>query len=279
MRVCTPILACLDRCTAAWLFQLFYPSLSVLVSDFQFCIVWESNFWDPWSILLSKIYHLLGLSGTLSYAVFVYLCICIYVFAHLTHGSIIFDTLEQSSFQKYTTCWVFLALCHMPYLCICVIGFLYLRVWHVWISFLIPLNNPLFKNIPHVGSIWHFVICCICVFVYLCICIFVFVRLTHVNIIFDTSEQFSFQKYTTCWVFLALHHMLYLCIIMWHFNGNISFDILGPSVWRYPKCSTIPILILLFSNKLFQWSEDRATQLLICESLSLAILYSYITKH
>ena len=63
---------------------------------------------------------MLGLSGTSSYAVFVYLCICICVFARLTHGSIIFDTLEQSSFQKYTTCWVFLALRHMLYLCVCV---------------------------------------------------------------------------------------------------------------------------------------------------------------
>ena len=60
------------------------------------------------------------------------------------------------------------------YLCICVFVFLYLCVWHMWISFLIPLNNPLFKNIPHVGSFWHFVICCICVFVCLCICVFVF---------------------------------------------------------------------------------------------------------
>ena len=119
---------------------------------------WEYHFWYPWTILFSKIYHILGLSGTSSYAVFVYLCICIYVFAHLTHGSIIFDTLEQSSFQKYTTCWVFLALCHMPYLCICV-------------------------------------------FVYLCNWIFVFAHLKRVNIIFDTSELSSFQKYTSCWVY------------------------------------------------------------------------------
>ena len=35
---------------------------------------------------------MLGLSGTFYFA-----------FAHLTHGNIIFDTLEQSHFQKYTT--------------------------------------------------------------------------------------------------------------------------------------------------------------------------------
>ena len=124
---------------------------------------------------------MLGLSGTLSYAVFVYLCICIFVFACLTHVNIIFDTSEQSLFskiyhilallnmlylcifvfvffvfarlthvniifdaseqsslQKYTTSWVFMALCHMPYLCICVfvylcICILYLCVWHIGI--------------------------------------------------------------------------------------------------------------------------------------------------
>ena len=49
-----------------------------------FCIcafdTWEYHFWHPWTILFSKIYHMVGLSGTLSYAVFVYLCLCICVF-------------------------------------------------------------------------------------------------------------------------------------------------------------------------------------------------------
>ena len=85
------------------------------------------------------------------------------------------------------------------------------------ISFLISLNNPLFKNILHNGSFWHFVICCICVFLYFCICIFVFVRLAHMIMIFDILEQSSFQKYTTCWVFLALSHLLYLCICVFVF--------------------------------------------------------------
>merc|ERR1719397_1147079 len=77
------------------------------------------------------------------------------------------------------------------YLCICVFVFLYLFVCHTGISFFI---------------------CCIYVFVYLCICIFVFVRLSHGNIIFHILEQSSFQKYITSGVFLALCHMLYLCI-------------------------------------------------------------------
>ena len=41
-----------------------------------------------------------GLSGTSSYAVLVYLCICIFVFLHLTHRDIVFYTLEKSSFKK-----------------------------------------------------------------------------------------------------------------------------------------------------------------------------------
>merc|ERR1712223_158263 len=96
------------------------------------------------------------------------------------------------------------------------------------------MGNPLFKNIPHVWSFWHFVICCNCVFVYLCICIFVFVHSTHGNMIFDILEQFSFQKYTTCWVFLALCHMLYLCICVFvrSICGNIIFYILEQSSFQ-----------------------------------------------
>merc|ERR1712242_529312 len=60
------------------------------------------------------------LSNELFFCICVFVCICIFVYALLTHGNIIFDILEQSSFQKYTTWWVFLALCHMLYLCICV---------------------------------------------------------------------------------------------------------------------------------------------------------------
>ena len=95
---------------------------------------------------------------------------------------------------------------------LCLWQCLYLHVWFIGISFLISLNNSLFKNIQHVGAFWYFVICCICVFVYLCICIFVFACLINGNIIFDILEQSSFQKYTTCWVFLVLCHVLYLCI-------------------------------------------------------------------
>ena len=72
---------------------------------------WTESSFQKYSVML-------GLSGTSSYAVFVYLCICIFVYACLTHGNIIFDILEQSCFQKYTTCWVFLALRHN--LCICI---------------------------------------------------------------------------------------------------------------------------------------------------------------
>ena len=95
------------------------------------------------------------------------------------------------------------------YLYICVFVFLYLRVWRMGISFLIPLNNPLFKNMPHVGSFWHLTIWCICVF---CICIFVFARLTPGIIIFNTLEQSPCQKYATYWVILAPHNMLCMCI-------------------------------------------------------------------
>ena len=100
---------------------------------------------------------MLGLFSTSSNAVFVYLCIflfciCLFVIACLTPRNIIFDILEQSSFQKYTTCWVFLALRHMLYLCICVFVFVYLCMRHFVISVLISLDQELSENIRFVWS-------------------------------------------------------------------------------------------------------------------------------
>ena len=96
---------------------------------------------------------------------------------------------------------IFLALHHM--LCICVFVYLYFCIcaFDTWeYQFVISLNNPLFKNRPHVGCFWHYLslslskvflalhhILCICVFVYisgtssyalyLCICVFIFLYL------------------------------------------------------------------------------------------------------
>ena len=54
------------------------------LSGTLFCIcafdTWEYNFWYLWTILFSKKYHMLGLSGTLWYAVFLYLYLCICAF-------------------------------------------------------------------------------------------------------------------------------------------------------------------------------------------------------
>ena len=117
----------------------------------HFCIclfdIWEYHLWYPWIILFSKICHMLGVSGTWSYAVFLYVCICIFVFACLTHGNMIFVILAQTSLQKYTTCWVFLALRHMLYLCICVFVFVYFCMRHLVISVLISLDQELSENI------------------------------------------------------------------------------------------------------------------------------------
>ena len=125
-----------------------------------------------------------------------YLCICSFVFACLTHGNITSNILEQSPFQKYTTCCVFLAPRHMMYLCICAFVFLYLHVWLMGIPFLISLNNPLFKNIPHVGSFCYLVIWCICVFVYL------YFRIC----MFDSWEYHFWYPWTI--LFSKIYHIL-----------------------------------------------------------------------
>ena len=89
----------------------------------------------------------------------------------------------------------------MLYLCICVFVFLYLFFWYMGISFLKSLNNPLFKDIPHVGSFRHFVIWCICVF-------------ACQNIVFEVLVLSHFQKYNTCRVILQNWPKLYLCICL-----------------------------------------------------------------
>ena len=78
------------------------------------------------------------------------------------------DILEQSPFKKYTTCWVFLALCDMLYLCICI---LYLRVWHMGISFLIQKYTTCWPGSFYTLLYAVFVNLCICVFLYLNLCI------------------------------------------------------------------------------------------------------------
>jgi len=117
----------------------------------------------------------------LSICVFVYLCICIFVYAPLTHGNIIFYILELSTFQKYTTWWVFLALRHMLYLCICV--FVYFCIC-IFVFALLTHGNIIFDILEQSSfqkyttwwvflALCHMLYLCICVFVYLCICIWV----------------------------------------------------------------------------------------------------------
>ena len=73
-----------------WVFLALCLMLYLCICVFlylYFCIcafdTWEYHFWYTWTILFSKIYYMLGLSGTLSYAVFVYLCVCVFVYLYL----------------------------------------------------------------------------------------------------------------------------------------------------------------------------------------------------
>ena len=95
----------------------------------------------------SSLYHMLGFQGTSSYAVFVY-----FVFVRSALLNTIFDILEQSFFQKYSTCWVFLAFRHMLYLCICVFVFVYVCMRHLVISVFISLDQKLLENVWFVWS-------------------------------------------------------------------------------------------------------------------------------
>merc|ERR1712020_372956 len=114
--------------------------------------------------LFSKICHMLGGSGTSLYA----------VFACLTHGNIIFDILEQSSFQKYGTCWVFLALRHMLYLCILYLYFC-ICMFDTWeYDFWYPstiLSSKIYHMLGLSGTLSYAVFVCLCI-MYLFFCIY-----------------------------------------------------------------------------------------------------------
>ena len=69
-----------------------------------FCIcafdTWEYHFGHPWTILFSEIYHMVGFSGNLSYAVFVYLCVCVFVYLYFCICA--FDTWEYHFWHPWT---------------------------------------------------------------------------------------------------------------------------------------------------------------------------------
>ena len=70
-------------------------------------------------------------------------------------------------------------------------------------------------------------------------CVFVF--LTVQNIIFDVLGPLAFRKYSTCWVFPALHHSVFLylclciCVFVYLTVQNIIFDVLGSLAFQKYK--------------------------------------------
>ena len=70
-------------------------------------------------------------------------------------------------------------------------------------------------------------------------CVFVF--LTVQNIIFDVLGPLAFRKYSTCWVFPALHHSVFvylclcICVFVYLTVQNIIFDVLGSLAFQKYK--------------------------------------------
>ena len=133
------------------------------------------------------------------------------VFVHLTHENIIFDTPEESSFQKYTTCWGFVALCQLLYLCICVFVYLYfvfVRLRHV----------NIIVGIPDQSSFQKYTICWVflahCLMLYLCNCVFLY--LYFCICAFDTWEYHFWYTWTI--LFSKIYHMLGL-------SGTLSYAV------------------------------------------------------
>ena len=98
------------------------------------------------------------------------------------------------------------------YLCNCAYVYLYLHIRQLGTLFLRSLYHYLFKYIAHTRHNCNFDPSYICVFVYLCICICVFASQTPRNIVSEVLLPLTFQKYSTCHVYLHLWPMLYLRI-------------------------------------------------------------------
>ena len=127
------------------------------------------------------------------------------MFKFVLYGNVIFDTLEQSSFQKYATCWVFLALCHMLYLCICV--FVY-----VYFVFACLTHGNIIFDILEQSSFQKYATCWVflalphmlyCVFVYF-VFVFVFVFVLVITVWQKTSsslrQYFIWQVWVGPWM-------------------------------------------------------------------------------
>ena len=123
-------------------------------------------------------------------------------------------------------------------------------------SFLISLNNPLFKNMPNVGSFWHLVISCIFVFVYLYFC----------TCAFDSCLCIRHHIYDRG------HHLIY---------GNISYEVCGHDPGMINRALEV-IQIFLRTNG---WTEvfqevlaDLKTGSSIILHLPYKIQFPYFTE-
>ena len=152
--------------------------------------------------------------------------ICIFVFcAFDIYGNIMFNILEQSSFQRYTTYYFW----KIDICCIC--------VFVIFVFVLLTYRNIIFDILEQSSFQWYttcWVFLALCHMLYLCICVFVicvFTLLTFRNIIFDIFEQSSFQWYITyihCgsfWLFIICCFVyLYLCICVRDTNDYTKMD-------------------------------------------------------
>ena len=121
------------------------------------------------------------------------------------------------------------------------------------ISFWTSLNNPLFRNIPHGGFFWQFVICCICVFVCLCICVFVF--------FFFSSYPLNWYVYKHC-IQCFIRVTAIFCVCICHF------------IYLFWICCCV----LLMLNWYVQCAKESDRHLLCLRlSLSLSFCLSLVT--
>ena len=105
--------------------------------------------------------------------------------------ALILGWFTESSFQNYTTCWVFLALRHMLYLCICVfVFFVFVRLTHGKVIFDI-LEQSSFQKYT---TCWVFLALRHMLYLFICVFVFMYLCMRHLGISVWISLDLSFQS-------------------------------------------------------------------------------------
>ena len=188
------------------------------------------------------------LSATLTKAVFVHLCICVFVNLHVKHS----ETLILRSSHHC----IFINIAHDMSICIfteavfvylCIFVFVYLRICefahqtlrNINFEILIPLH---FHKYSTCHVYLHLYQSCICVFLYFCICVFV-------NLHIRYSGTLILRSSYHC-IFINIAHAMSICIMPWNKSKVRKWEILlhEEELMLWENCQSTSLGSIVFKS-------------------------------